>query len=181
MLFGTTPFQDSATWGILFNRISSAEYTIPDDPTVSDAAKAFVRRLLQADPSKRPSALEALEDPWLVEHRFAAMKLRPDEEKVVPGDEIVPGSQSEGGHSLVSLAERDHAPGDDGFRTVFMESGVRVYFDEEAGALRISDPKSSQAPNTTESFNHAEAERTLQPRLKAGYVDFTEEKKDIEI
>ena len=32
---------------------------------VSDAAKAFITRLLKLDPAQRPTAAEALEDPWI--------------------------------------------------------------------------------------------------------------------
>lgn len=44
----------------------SFDYSPPPSSGVSDEAKAFVRSLLDRDPSKRPTAAEALKHPWLV-------------------------------------------------------------------------------------------------------------------
>ncbi|EIN13337.1 Pkinase-domain-containing protein [Punctularia strigosozonata HHB-11173 SS5] len=45
---------------------------------ISDQAKAFIRRLLQADPSNRPTAAEAYNDPWLTTYE-------PSSEEDLPG------------------------------------------------------------------------------------------------
>ena len=44
------------------------DMTAPIWETVSPAGRSFVRSLLERDPMKRPSAVEALQDPWLFEH-----------------------------------------------------------------------------------------------------------------
>ncbi|KAJ1909972.1 hypothetical protein IWQ60_010896 [Tieghemiomyces parasiticus] len=65
LLCGYTPF-----WGedtpALFESIRRGEYEFEDDywHGISAAAKAFIARLLQVDPTRRPTAQEALDDPW---------------------------------------------------------------------------------------------------------------------
>ncbi|KAI9028060.1 kinase-like domain-containing protein [Hyaloraphidium curvatum] len=67
LLFGRTPFGDSASFAELYHRITHGDFAIPpeDASTVSAEACAFVHRLLRTDPSLRPSAEEALSDPWI--------------------------------------------------------------------------------------------------------------------
>jgi calcium-dependent protein kinase len=55
-------------------RILVGDYSFKPFPAdVSSRARAFVAKLLAADPEKRPSANEALDDPWLVSHCGATM------------------------------------------------------------------------------------------------------------
>jgi calcium-dependent protein kinase len=50
-------------------RILTGDYSFKQFPAAtSPGAMAFVAKLLTVDPEKRPSATEALEDPWLVSH-----------------------------------------------------------------------------------------------------------------
>jgi len=73
LLSGRLPFDDrknrldpalSVVWrSILTDEVS---FTGKEWDTVSNEAKAFVRRLLNKDPRQRPTAREALKDPWLL-------------------------------------------------------------------------------------------------------------------
>ncbi|KAI9027722.1 kinase-like domain-containing protein [Hyaloraphidium curvatum] len=70
LLFGRTPFEDAPNFMELYARIAAGEVGIPDSaPGVSDAALAFLRRLLRGDPAARPTAIEALGDAWLLAQR----------------------------------------------------------------------------------------------------------------
>lgn len=69
LLCGYTPFrsQDPAD---LQRETTAAKVEFHDRywQNVSDEAKHFIRRLLNPDPLKRPTAAEALQDPWLTTH-----------------------------------------------------------------------------------------------------------------
>jgi serine/threonine protein kinase len=139
MLFGKTPFQDSHAWVDLFERISKASFETPSVPRISESGRAFIARLLQLDPNQRPSAIEALRDPWLEQASHILVMdhtTRSDVGSDVPGDSLAPASQP-----IKFPGNERMAPGDDGFRTVFMESGVRVAWDEETRTLQIVDPR----------------------------------------
>mmetsp|Transcript_39548 Transcript_39548/g.61682 ORF Transcript_39548/g.61682 Transcript_39548/m.61682 type:complete len:520 (+) Transcript_39548:31-1590(+) len=66
MLCGFPPFYDDST-AVLFKQIRKGEYTFPspywDD--VSDGAKDIVSKVLVVDPSKRWTAAQCLEHPWI--------------------------------------------------------------------------------------------------------------------
>jgi serine/threonine protein kinase len=55
--------------GILFEAIKEHEidFSIRSWQRVSREGMVFTQRLLQRDPTRRPTAAEALQDPWLVE------------------------------------------------------------------------------------------------------------------
>ena len=55
MLYGQFPFYDSAPQE-LFNKIKTAEFTIPDDGRVSEDTKAVIKRLLVTEPDRRLTA-----------------------------------------------------------------------------------------------------------------------------
>ena len=59
MLYGQFPFYDSAPQE-LFNKIKSAEFTIPEDGRVSEDTVSVIRRLLVTDPAKRLTAEQVL-------------------------------------------------------------------------------------------------------------------------
>ena len=59
MLYGQFPFYDSAPQE-LFNKIKSAEFTIPEDGRVSEDSVSVIRRLLVTDPAKRLTAEQVL-------------------------------------------------------------------------------------------------------------------------
>lgn len=76
LLFGMTPFQTSASFKHLYDRIVSEDVTfplplVPNQDTVvgyvSPEAKDFVRGLLCRDPSMRQTAAGALRHPWLAD------------------------------------------------------------------------------------------------------------------
>jgi serine/threonine protein kinase len=119
----------------------AGKFTFPPKPDVSDAGKAFIRRLLQIDPNLRPSTVEALADPWLANavsargagfvERFHTLT-RPDSS----GASHVPS-----GGTIRAPVDDKTAPEDAAFSTLFFESGVRVSFDSASGSLVIADPK----------------------------------------
>jgi len=59
MLYGQFPFYDSAPQE-LFNKIKSAEFTIPEDGRVSEDSVSVIKRLLVTDPAKRLTAEQVL-------------------------------------------------------------------------------------------------------------------------
>ena len=59
MLYGQFPFYDSAPQE-LFNKIKSAEFTIPEDGRVSEDTVGVIKRLLVTDPVKRLTAEQVL-------------------------------------------------------------------------------------------------------------------------
>lgn len=65
MLAGRPPFM-GMTDDDIFDAILDGEYKWPAEPRVSDAAKALVARMLIPDHTKRITAAEALQHPWIV-------------------------------------------------------------------------------------------------------------------
>ena len=72
MLSGYPPFT-AANDKMLMKKILQGRYDFNGEEwdKVSEKAKNFVRRLLEYDPIKRPTALEALSDPWIQQFKFA--------------------------------------------------------------------------------------------------------------
>ncbi|KAI9027709.1 kinase-like domain-containing protein, partial [Hyaloraphidium curvatum] len=64
LLYGRSPFDDSTSMMQLYDRIAKADLSFPAG-VASHPAERFVRSLLCADPARRPSAGEALADPWI--------------------------------------------------------------------------------------------------------------------
>lgn len=74
LLCGYPPFYGD-TDAEIFASVKRGEFDFPspDWDDISSSAKQFIRRLLQTDASKRPTAREALEHPWLNEaHKSSA-------------------------------------------------------------------------------------------------------------
>jgi len=61
MLYGQFPFYDSAPQE-LFNKIKTAEFSIPDDGRVSEDTKSVIKRLLVTDPDRRLTAVQVRRD-----------------------------------------------------------------------------------------------------------------------
>lgn len=66
MLYGRYPFD--FTEKHYTRKIVRAEYTIPDEPIVSDECKCLLRQLLVANPVKRITMTRLLSHPWVREH-----------------------------------------------------------------------------------------------------------------
>lgn len=64
MLTGSLPFYSEDIREVI-KHVMLAEYTWPEDVVVSGLAKDFVRRLVDKDPSRRPTASECLNHPWI--------------------------------------------------------------------------------------------------------------------
>lgn len=66
MLCGYPPFNGGSEY-LTYDLVKAGEVVFPSPSWdhVSEEAIAFVKRLLILDPDERPSASEALEDPWL--------------------------------------------------------------------------------------------------------------------
>lgn len=62
-LFGTVPFVHRDLVQLL-DSIGEGKYEVPDAPSTSDACRAFLRRMLQADAPGRPLCHELLAEPW---------------------------------------------------------------------------------------------------------------------
>jgi serine/threonine protein kinase len=65
VLTGSYPFQDNRPT-TLFQKIQQASAGVSFPSTMSERAKKLIKRLLAKDPARRPTALELLEEPWLV-------------------------------------------------------------------------------------------------------------------
>lgn len=64
MLTGSLPFYSEDIREVI-KHVMLAEYTWPEDVLVSGLAKDFVRRLVDKDPDRRPTASECLKHPWI--------------------------------------------------------------------------------------------------------------------
>ncbi|CAH8612672.1 unnamed protein product [Schistosoma intercalatum] len=67
LLVGWPPFIDYETGSILTDNILQAiiPFHVPELENISNEGKNFISQLLQADPTKRPSAKECLSHPWI--------------------------------------------------------------------------------------------------------------------
>uniref|UniRef100_A0A095C6Z9 Calcium/calmodulin-dependent protein kinase type 1G n=1 Tax=Schistosoma haematobium TaxID=6185 RepID=A0A095C6Z9_SCHHA len=67
LLAGWPPFIDYETGSILTDDILQAiiPFDVPEMENISNEGKDFISQLLQADPTKRPSAKECLSHPWI--------------------------------------------------------------------------------------------------------------------
>eukprot|EP01102_Stenamoeba_stenopodia_P019877 TRINITY_DN7598_c0_g1_i1.p1 TRINITY_DN7598_c0_g1~~TRINITY_DN7598_c0_g1_i1.p1 ORF type:complete len:522 (+),score=113.56 TRINITY_DN7598_c0_g1_i1:345-1910(+) len=66
LLCGYPPFDDQRSIPI-FDQVKLGKFDFPDDPwgTVSDAAKHLIVRMMTLDPTKRITATEAKQHPWM--------------------------------------------------------------------------------------------------------------------
>jgi len=66
MLCGYPPFNGGSEL-LTFELVKTGKVIFPSPSWdhISEGAIDFIKRLLQLDPDKRPSASEALQDPWL--------------------------------------------------------------------------------------------------------------------
>lgn len=66
MLSGYYPFDDESI-PVMFRNIKKGRYEFqsPYWDGISDTAKLFIRDMLHTDPSKRPTALQCLDHPWI--------------------------------------------------------------------------------------------------------------------
>jgi len=68
LLFGYPPFHDAKTMVEIISAITTGAYSLESKRIkLTDEAKSFVKKLLTVDPSKRATASEALQDPWLIQ------------------------------------------------------------------------------------------------------------------
>lgn len=65
LIVGRTPFEDSKTFSELYTRILTGDWCFPESVEVSDEFRDFVQQLMARDSLDRPSAVEALQHPWL--------------------------------------------------------------------------------------------------------------------
>ncbi|XP_067008187.2 calcium/calmodulin-dependent protein kinase type IV [Anabrus simplex] len=67
MLCGFEPFWDDTGEMAMFQRITECELNFPSPwwDEISDSAKDLITKFLQLEPSKRPTASEALDHPWV--------------------------------------------------------------------------------------------------------------------
>ncbi|KAF9451476.1 Pkinase-domain-containing protein, partial [Macrolepiota fuliginosa MF-IS2] len=73
LLCGYSPFRSDNTKALIQeNSEAKIEFQTRYWKKISDQAKDFIRRLAAADPNDRPTAAEALKDPWLVGEAPAA-------------------------------------------------------------------------------------------------------------
>lgn len=69
MLCGVPPFE-TADISSTYRKIKSNLYKFPSTIALSDTVKNFIKRMLQSEPSKRPSAEEALMDEFFTSKEF---------------------------------------------------------------------------------------------------------------
>ena len=71
LLIGKPPFETNDV-KLTYNRIKTCSYSFPDTIALSEQAKNFIAKLLQLDPSRRPTVPEILNDPFLVSESVPA-------------------------------------------------------------------------------------------------------------
>ena len=66
LLCGYPPFNARSDTKVI-EKVKGGNFSFPEEDwgTVSDEAKNFVAKLLEMDPAKRPTAEQALNDPWI--------------------------------------------------------------------------------------------------------------------
>lgn len=68
MLCGYPPFYGDTDTQIFESvRVGRSDFPSPEWDKISETAKGFISAMLKRDPSKRPSAAQALEHPWIKE------------------------------------------------------------------------------------------------------------------
>ncbi|KAI9003529.1 kinase-like domain-containing protein [Hyaloraphidium curvatum] len=131
-----TPFEDSANYADLYRRIAAADYVVPPLSFPPGAAD-LLSRLLEPDPSRRPTAAEALRHPWLVATagdfepppRLAGMDAGVAAARGAPPESA--GEGSDAGEEDTTGSTLVHP---------LMMSGAQVDFNFETGSLRVAHP-----------------------------------------
>ncbi|PVH16109.1 uncharacterized protein CXQ87_003973 [Candidozyma duobushaemuli] len=59
-------------WAIMYHIAAGHKPQLPSPDQLSESGRKFLSRCLEHDPTKRPSAVELLSDPWIVQIRQAA-------------------------------------------------------------------------------------------------------------
>lgn len=59
-------------WAIMYHIAAGHKPQLPSPDQLSESGRSFLSRCLEHDPTKRPSATELLNDPWIVQIRQAA-------------------------------------------------------------------------------------------------------------
>jgi mitogen-activated protein kinase kinase kinase len=113
-------------WAIMYNIAQGNPPQQPDEDQLSDAGRTFLKRCFERDPSKRASAAELLQDPWIVEIR----KLVVDDQQ---GESSTPSrsdTMSSFGNNSVSASSTNSSGG------VGVSTGTWSY---SAGATPITE------------------------------------------
>jgi len=76
LLTGFLPFYDRNHM-VLFEKIQNVDYTWDDCPVVTPSAKHFIEHLLVKDPSKRYTAAQALQHPWVKGEGVSKLRMSP--------------------------------------------------------------------------------------------------------
>jgi len=118
------------TRAIMLDRIMRADY-VPmeqgDWVNVSDEAKKFVKSLLRLDPKRRPSALKALESPWMLKRNDLDVEALTD---------MNPEQRHLRAKRLLVLLVTQKVPSTD---IVKLERILQRYDPEETGFIALSD------------------------------------------
>lgn len=76
-------------WAIMYHIAAGHKPQLPSPDQLSEAGRNFLSRCLEHDPAKRPSAVELLSDPWIIQIRQAAFG---SSDGSTPSSETAPGS-----------------------------------------------------------------------------------------
>jgi serine/threonine protein kinase len=111
ILAGCLPFDEDSMMA-LFEKITTGEYSIP--AWISEDASAFLQRMLQVDPRKRPTVQQLCEMPWIREQYDAAVGNAKELERfsslALPGDDVClfdSDASLSKSNSIRELAERN--------------------------------------------------------------------------
>ncbi len=64
MIVGKPPFETPDV-KLTYKKIKACNYSFPDTVSMSDAAKSLISRILNLDPSKRPTLDEIMQHPFM--------------------------------------------------------------------------------------------------------------------
>ncbi|PSK39217.1 hypothetical protein C7M61_001820 [Candidozyma pseudohaemuli] len=98
-------------WAIMYHIAAGHKPQLPSPDQLSESGRKFLSRCLEHDPTKRPSAVELLSDPWIVQIRQAAFG---SSDGSTPSSEYGPAitPTSEASAPLSSSSDHSHQLGE---------------------------------------------------------------------
>lgn len=127
ILHGNAPFSGAKSLLELTNRIIEGHMEPLNTNLLSEGARAFITRLMNMEREQRPTAREALQDPWLVEKLAVELEEGFDFSDAVPLMNMDLDQSNDKSSFSFAVAQSN----------IFGLSGAHVHFDAITGSLRL--------------------------------------------